>query len=147
MEIEWSDDLNTGIRAIDEQHKELFRRINALLAACQEGKALDVVGDVLKFLEDYIVIHFTAEENIQLHYSYPGYPLHKAMHESFILDIQGLSKQFDEEGGSAAMIERTNNVAVEWLLNHIKRADKELADYLKFKGYTASRKGQYGDQA
>ena len=147
MEIEWSDDLDTGISVIDEQHKELFRRINALLAACQESKARDAVGDVLKFLEDYIVIHFIAEENIQLHYSYPGYPLHKAMHESFIIDIEGLKKQFEEEGSSAAMVERTNKVAIEWLLNHIKRMDKELADYLKFKGYTANSKGQLGYHA
>lgn len=147
MDIEWSDDLDTGIRAIDEQHKELFRRINALLAACREGKARDAAGDVLKFLEDYIVIHFTAEENIQLHYSYPGYPLHKAMHESFIMDIEGLKKQFAEEGSSAAMVERTNKVAVEWLLNHIKRVYKEFADHLKSKGYTASRERQQGDRA
>jgi len=147
VEIKWSDDLDTGIKAIDEQHKELFRRINSLLAACQEDKARDAVDDVLKFLEDYIVIHFIAEENIQLHYSYPGYPLHKAMHESFIMDIEGLKKQFDEEGSSASMIERTNKVAIEWLLNHIKRMDKELADYLRYKGYTASRKGQQGDHA
>lgn len=147
MVIEWTRDLETGISVIDEQHRELFKRTNALLSACIEGKGRDVVGDVLKFLEDYIVFHFTAEENIQLHYAYPGYPLHKAMHESFIMDIQGLSKQFNEEGGSAAMVERTNRVAVEWLMNHIKRADKELADYLRYKGYTASRAGQYAEHA
>lgn len=82
MEIEWSGDLETGIGVIDEQHRELFRHINALLTACHEGKGRDAVGDVLNFLEDYIVLHFTAEENIQLHYSYPVYPLHKAMHEA-----------------------------------------------------------------
>ena len=142
MEIEWTDDLETGIGVIDEQHQELFRRINALLSACKEDMAMAAVGEVLKFLEDYIVIHFTAEENIQLHYSYPGYPLHKAMHESFIMDIEGLKKQFDKEGSSVAMVEHTNKVAVEWLLNHIKRVDKELADYLKSKGYTACREGQ-----
>ena len=33
MAVTWTDDLATGVNKIDDQHKELFSRINSLLVA------------------------------------------------------------------------------------------------------------------
>ncbi len=38
MPIEWTQDLAVGVKIIDEQHKEIFRRVDALLEACKAGK-------------------------------------------------------------------------------------------------------------
>lgn len=43
MAIEWTDELATGVNKIDNQHKELFKRINNLLDACNQGKGKDEV--------------------------------------------------------------------------------------------------------
>lgn len=62
MAIEWTQDLSTGSDEIDNQHKELFRRINSLLDACNQGKGREEIGKTVQFLEDYVITHFSAEE-------------------------------------------------------------------------------------
>lgn len=65
MNLNWDNNLATGIVNIDNQHKELFDRINKLLIAMKEGKGKDEVIGTLNFLEDYVIKHFTEEEEIQ----------------------------------------------------------------------------------
>ena len=36
--MEWTNNLATGVPEIDNQHKEIFNRVNKLSAACSEGK-------------------------------------------------------------------------------------------------------------
>jgi hemerythrin len=64
MAVAWTEELATGIEVIDDQHKELFRRIDGLLEACKAGKGREAVAGVLAFLENYVVEHFAAEEKI-----------------------------------------------------------------------------------
>ena len=131
MAVAWTEELAIGVEQIDEQHKEIFRRVNALLEACKSGKGKEAVGETVKFLENYVVEHFAAEENIQLHYSYPDYKLHKAMHEAFIADVQGLKKMLDEQGATLTAVLRTNQLVVDWLVKHIKKADKDLGEHVR----------------
>ncbi len=39
MKYELTKDLETGSAIIDEEHRELFRAVNALMDACSSGKA------------------------------------------------------------------------------------------------------------
>ena len=90
MAIEWRENLATGNEKIDDQHKELFKRFNNLLAACNQGKGKEEVNMLLLFLGDYVRSHFATEEQLQVQYSYPGYQAHKKEHEGFIRDLQNL---------------------------------------------------------
>jgi len=135
MAVEWTQDLATGIETIDNQHKEIFKRVNSLLDSCKQGKGKQAVGDVLNFLEDYVVEHFAAEENIQVHYSYPEYSAHKAMHAMFIEDVAKLKAKFEKEGPSLTTVLETDRIVVDWLVKHIKKVDKALAEFLKTHGY------------
>jgi hemerythrin len=47
MLIEWNEDLTTGNRTIDEQHRELIDRFNGLLAACNQGKGKEEIKSLL----------------------------------------------------------------------------------------------------
>jgi len=131
MALQWTDDLATDVKEVDNQHKEIFRRIEALLEACRDGKGREKVGEVIVFLQDYVVKHFEAEEKLQKEHAYPEYEAHKRMHEKFLVDFGELKKQFDEEGGTIGMVLATNRVVVDWLVNHIKMADKKMAVYLR----------------
>ena len=73
MAIEWRESLATGHEEIDNQHKELFKRFNNLLTACNKGKGNEEVGNLLKFLSDYVVSHFAAEEQLQIRHNFSGY--------------------------------------------------------------------------
>ena len=134
MSIEWNSNLAIGVAEIDNQHKELFRRFDSLLTACNEGKGRDEVLRLLLFLDDYIKSHFAAEERLQVKHDYPGYLAHKAQHTLFIADVDRLESQFKIEGATLALVIQTNQTLVAWLIKHISRIDIEFAAFLHQNG-------------
>ena len=132
--IEFTDDLQTGVAAIDDQHREIFRRINKLLVDVQDGRGPEVIDETLGYLEEYVLDHFTAEENLQLHYSYPGYVLHKEMHEAFRRDIKAMKDRLVMEGPTPEFILTARRAVVEWLVGHIKKSDKAIGEYIRMRG-------------
>ena len=133
MAIEWTEDLAVGFEIIDEQHKELYRRINELLESCGQGKAREVVGETIKFLEDYVVSHFGREESLMQKYGYPDYPKHKGYHTEFINSFKELKAKFEADGPGPHIVIMTNRIVVGWLNSHIRNVDKLLGAYLKDK--------------
>jgi hemerythrin len=139
MQIAWRDDLSIGVPAVDDQHKELFKRFNALLLACNEGHGKDEVGQLIGFLSDYVSVHFFDEEALQQESGYPGYAEHRQQHIDFVGRLQALHKQFFSEGASLALVIQTNNMLIEWLINHISKADRKIGDYLRDKALHSTK--------
>ncbi len=133
MAVEWTPDLATGVSAIDEQHKELFRRIDHLLEAWKQGDAGIEVDRVIRFLNDYVVEHFGNEEQFMTQFAYGSASAHKAQHELFVATFVKLKNRYMAEGPTPDLLEDTNQLLVDWLKNHIKYADKALGLYLKMK--------------
>jgi hemerythrin len=130
MAIQWTDDLATGKDEIDEQHREIFRRINSLFDACNQGKGKHEVVKVISFLDEYIVIHFGIEERHMLTRSYPRYAEHKAQHEAFKKQFLDLKKKIETEGPGVHTVIATNQMVVNWFLNHIRKVDTQLGAFL-----------------
>ena len=131
MAIEWREELATGNGLIDDQHKELFKRFNNLLAACDQGKGKEEVNNLLLFLADYVRSHFAMEEELQTKHSYPGYQAHKAEHEGFIRDLHNLENESKSAGTGVALVIQTNQMITGWLIRHISGTDKQLANFLR----------------
>jgi len=136
--MEWTEDLSVGVEKIDSQHRELFIRINDLVAAIKQSTCKYKIGDVVKFLDDYIVFHFSEEELFMQKYSYPGFPQHKEEHRKFLENFQKLKKELPKlEGGkkpgSYDLSVEVNQMVVDWILDHIKEKDKKFGAYLKVK--------------
>lgn len=136
--MQWTEDLSVGIEKIDEQHRELFEKINDLVAAVKQSVCKYKISDVIKFLEDYVVFHFSEEEKYMQQFSYPGYQAHKTQHEKFIENFNELKKELPKlEGGkkpgSYDLSVETNQVVVDWILDHIAKVDKQLGEFLKDK--------------
>lgn len=131
MAILWSDDLATGVAVIDSQHQELFIRIGNLLDACSQGKGRDEVKRTIKFLEDYVVTHFKAEETHMITTAYPAYGDHKKQHIEFMENFEKLKNQFETTGPGLTTVITTNHLVVDWLKTHIRKVDKALGDHLK----------------
>lgn len=131
MAIEWKTNLETGLKVIDDQHKELFRRFNKLLEACNAGQGRDEVLKVLLFLNDYIRSHFSEEEELQQKFGYPGYPEHRVLHTNFIKTVVDLEKQFKDEGANLSLVIQTNQMMVNWLTQHIGKVDRAFAEFVR----------------
>lgn len=131
--IKWSETLATGVTKIDEQHKELFTRVNSLLEAMSQGKGKEEIGKVVKFLGDYVVGHFSMEEALMDKENYPDKINHKAQHKAFINEFQQIKKELETGSPSTIALIQTQRKIVDWLTNHIGATDKKLGDFLKKK--------------
>ncbi len=131
MAIEWNEQLATGNSNIDDQHKELFRRFDSLLAACNQRKGKEEVHSLLVFLGDYVKTHFSMEEALQKKNNFPDYPAHKEQHDGFMRDLRKLEEQLELEGASFPLVIQTNQIMINWLIKHINAMDKELAAFLR----------------
>lgn len=133
--MEWTKDLSVGIERIDEQHRELFAKINDLVVAIKSHTCKYKIGDVMKFLEDYVVFHFGEEEEFMRELDYPGYGHHRAQHEEFMRNLEKLKKELPKlEGGkkpgSYDLSVETNQIVVDWIIEHISKVDKSLGKFL-----------------
>ncbi|TAN41784.1 MAG: bacteriohemerythrin [Nitrospirae bacterium] len=140
MAIEWTEELATGVTIIDDQHKELFRRINALLEACSRGKGKEEIARVIQFLEDYVISHFSEEEERMQQSSYPAYAEHKAQHEEFKRNFAEVKQLFETNGPAVFVVIKTNHVVIDWLKAHIKRIDRAFGAFLQAAGPAGAQK-------
>lgn len=128
---EWRESLAIGVEEIDNQHKELLQRFNALLAACEGGKGMAELKGLLIFLDEYIVKHFSDEENLQQSCNYPRYAEHKKLHDDFVERVFTLQNEILIEGVAVHHVLETNNLLLKWLVNHISVEDKKLGKFLR----------------
>ncbi len=134
MPIEWSETLASGSSEIDTQHKELFLRINSLLATFDKGSmAREEITKIIQYLSDYVVFHFGNEEKYMAQFSYSSATPHKAQHEQFVKNFMKLKDRLLLEGINPQLAEETKDLCVDWLINHIKYSDRALGMFLKLK--------------
>jgi hemerythrin len=127
MLIVWTNDLNTGIEVIDNQHKRIVDYINQLADAIQQLNRL-AVGPVLDELVDYTVSHFAFEESLQEEAGYELAPLHKTAHDRFAKRV--VKYQERHNAGEDIAIE-LHSMLNTWLVHHIKRDDMAYASEVK----------------
>jgi hemerythrin len=134
MGIEWRESLSIGVAEIDNQHKQLLSHFDQLLKACETGKGLEELKELLNFLDGYVIKHFNDEESIQRLRNYPGYEAHKKEHEAFIKQLKALKQEINTQGVALHHIIETNNLLLKWLLHHISTVDVQLGAFLKSLG-------------
>ncbi|MCL2753846.1 MAG: bacteriohemerythrin [Defluviitaleaceae bacterium] len=131
--IKFTDDLLVGVGNIDEQHKELFERINAVTALGAKSVSKEVTDKTIKMLGDYIIKHFRDEELLHRQYGYPKADKHKDMHTAYIESYKKLVAEYNANGPSAAFTLQLNKSIVEWIVKHIRSADADFGKFVKAK--------------
>lgn len=129
--ITWDTNLETGDPEIDGQHRELFHRLDRLLAASREKRSREEVAQTLTFLGDYVVHHFAAEERMMVLADYPDLEAHRAEHARFVQEFGLLYREFKAEGPTVLFVIRVGNRVTGWLREHIYRTDRSLVEHLK----------------
>src|SRR5574340_92374 len=131
MKLQWTREFAIGVEEIDSQHKELFQRINDLDSAMKQGTAKAEVVRLIDFLEQYVVIHFGAEEKYMLDFNYAGYARHKTKHDWFRKEFSDIRTKLDAGGITPDVIMLSNNLLITWFSNHIRSIDMMLGSFLK----------------
>ncbi|MDR2135146.1 MAG: hemerythrin family protein [Treponema sp.] len=131
MAYQWDSSLETGHEKIDNQHKQLIRALNELIAASAGGQGREEIFRTLDFLTGYTIKHFADEEKMQIDCGYPDYLVHKRYHDDFKALVGSMTRQIREEGPTEALVGQVTTVIGNWLLNHIKGDDFRMAAYVK----------------
>lgn len=111
--VEWRDGFKIGVNQIDAEHRHLFVLVKALSA--------ENVQDTLNELLDYVVVHFTNEQELMEHSGYPEFKEHLILHESFSAHVaEFLSSDDDWTEERITELRRFLN---KWLVGHILTHD------------------------
>ena len=132
LRLELTDDLKTGIDAIDNQHRELLSWANAISdddVVADEKK----LNEALSNLDRYVDYHFRAEEKAMTTFKYDRLEKHKAQHNRLVLEVAELYGRLKKEGASKGLMVELQYMFADWFSLHVKEWDKPLAIFLKSK--------------
>ncbi|CAK0755450.1 putative two-component system response regulator [Gammaproteobacteria bacterium] len=117
----WKDDYLIGVDLIDEHHRYLFKLMYYLEHALTDRQDILKICVALKDMENYALIHFSAEEGLMRKYGDPDYAAHRVAHQVFFEKIQ----EFWAMMRSSPLLVQNNVVSflADWLVKHIVEVD------------------------
>lgn len=113
---------------LDQDHRILFsimERLDAYLAAPPDSKAIDALATELIA---YFDTHFKNEEAVMEQAGYPDLEAHRREHAATSQRYRDIAILMREDPWTARGVLVSLK---EWWINHIGRADRQLAEYLK----------------
>lgn len=132
--LTWTRNLAVGVVEIDDQHRELFTRINRLSAALDASAAEAELRTLFLFLETYVIEHFGNEErymdDFAMH-NYAGAEHHKSEHKAFIRDLREYRSDLEVAAPNSQFIEEFKRWMRNWWMTHIQHVDKDLGAFLQ----------------
>jgi hemerythrin-like metal-binding protein len=122
--IRWDEeDMRTGIPAIDEEHRELIRKINELYRIHQTGATIDDIAAVLRFLNRFVQSHFKHEEELMDKRKCSARMLNRMEHAHFLQEFQELVASFTLDLDTDQAASKIERMTARWLTGHICRVD------------------------
>lgn len=131
--IQWDAAWETGIPAIDKQHKQLVDHVGRLLDAIMDGQTEIDIENSLFFLAQYTDFHFRDEEEIMAETRYPALAEHRARHTEMREQVAEMVRTHvrEPQALTVELVRYMHN----WIINHVGTMDKALAAYLKQQGH------------
>lgn len=129
--MKWDDSLLIGVKIVDEQHQELFNRINNLLDKMSRGEGREALEETYAFLSEFINEHFEDEESLMIEAGYGDYLSHRNLHRRFGTDFHKFKRKLDTSGPTWTLLVETETWLTDWWISHIQNVDKQLAAFLK----------------
>ncbi len=114
-----------GVAVVDEQHKELIRRVNNLNDAISNKLSEVEITKLLEELISFAKNHFATESKMMAEFSYPQRTEHEFQHSQFISEIANLVADF-HQGKEMLVLQKMKD----WFVNHIRQTDKPLGEYI-----------------
>ncbi len=130
--FDWNDSYSVKVAQCDRQHQKLFEIINQLANAMRIGKGRETVDQTLNEMLEYTQTHFRDEEELLEKTNYPQLAAHQEMHRRFVAKVKSLQNL--AKSGKTASSMQVLNLAREWLVNHIQKADKQYSAHLNAAG-------------
>ena len=127
--IDWSEEMCTGITALDAEHKELVRRYYSIVNSLKEKKDLSHFKSQLREFVEAAARHFGHEERVMKTTGFPQYLAHKEGHDQLLKDAD----DFLASIGTALPLRDCPAIAKyvrHWLMRHMREQDREIHAFI-----------------
>ena len=129
--MKFDKQLHVDNRLMDREHAILIEYINTLQGLVDGNSSRHLVEQILEGLIQYTNTHFYVEEELMYAFRYPDYINHIKAHEKFKQTMQQLSSQYKQ--GEVDITNELMDFLKDWLIKHIQKIDRKLAEFLKGK--------------
>ncbi|MBS1208684.1 MAG: two component transcriptional regulator, winged helix family [Proteobacteria bacterium] len=128
--LNWSELFAVDNTIIDEDHKTMVVLMNHVYDAISGGSKEQVTRSFAKFVE-HTHEHFTREEEMMAHSSYPGINHHKLEHAALAEKLVSFQTEQTQHKDSkpAQAIDALKN----WFVTHVVTSDRKLSQHLASK--------------
>ncbi|WP_367566637.1 bacteriohemerythrin [Lacrimispora sp.] len=134
----WKEKYELGVPLIDEQHKELFQRVETFMQVLRSSSSweekVEQVNETLAFMNAYVVEHFRDEEEYQEKIGYPGSEEHRRIHNDMVNFVLTVTREYESSGYEEQLMQRFAGKLMAWLINHVAAEDQRIAAYAIEKG-------------
>ena len=120
----FTEDCMTGIKEIDDEHRNLFEMLNEVMALIENGSdSGTIIRNLLLKLKDYAATHFAHEEAYMAKIGDMELPRQKKEHEQFVemINSYNISDMTDEQ--SIQAVNELLSYMAKWLYRHILGSD------------------------
>ncbi len=125
--ITWEPKYSTGIAELDKQHKNLFQYSNDLEECVKNNSFSKVTTDkMLRFLDQYIKVHFSHEESCMFKYHCPVATKNQDAHRKFIEQFKVTQAKIKDEDSYESALKELHHFLETWLADHICKIDTQL---------------------
>jgi len=131
----WKDEYKLGNEKIDEQHRQLFEKIESLLETARSGDEESNRQECMKiidFLIEYSMFHFETEEQLQRDKRYVSYDRHVKIHKNFKNTVEVYKELLDRDF-SAKNLKKFIGTLIAWLTNHVCVCDRKIMKNIPIK--------------
>jgi hemerythrin-like metal-binding protein len=126
-----TDDLLTGIEAVDEQHRILFELANDVVETSDEKRGSAFFERTSAFLKEYIYYHFACEEMVMLEHHYPKLEAHSQRHASLRAELATLVLDPSAEGSVKKLNAQLCFFIEDLVVQHVRTWDREMAAFYR----------------
>ncbi len=128
--VSWSKELETGIKTIDDDHKNLYQLIHRIKTC--KAQSVDEVSLLLQELEHHCVKHFKEEEDQMSSLNYLHFEGHQKHHEVIMSNISLLQKSIQGSTHPLNVIkERVYSLTLKWFRLHFTKLDIPFIKHMR----------------
>ena len=150
MPISWRETMATGAPALDADHQQLLRIVNAVELAMSASR-WDAIGGAFDALVRYTTDHFEREEKIMAMVGFPELDQHKRLHTELTAKARFLAERYKaakEDADRKKIAQTLHTFVQDWLVTHVIQEDLKVKPLLPKKPVEKPPQNQsYGTQS
>jgi hemerythrin-like metal-binding protein len=131
--LRWSNKkYSVGVKALDEQHVNLIKRLNELHAVMMKGRAQDIAGPLQLKIKAESLEHFATEERLMEDTQYPGLAEQRAAHLDLTLQVKEFMARHEQS--DPTMYPELLYFLRDWLDDHMLTLDRKYTLWMNEHG-------------